>query len=88
MPMVIVESGNVTTDQSFAATFCDGNRRFPVQVKRINERTLLLEPGDARDIVSTVVEDGTTSLVVGPGRKTLIASVRRARLAKANELSR
>jgi hypothetical protein len=86
--MVIVESGNVATGQSFNATICDGNRRWPVQAKRLNAQTLLIEPNDPRDIVSTVVEDGTTSLVVGPGRKTLIASVRRARLAKANELSR
>jgi hypothetical protein len=50
MPLVIVESANVPTGQSFDGTMCDGNRLLPVRVMRINARTLLVEPTDLRAV--------------------------------------
>jgi hypothetical protein len=86
--MVIAESGNVTVGRTLEATYCDGNRRWPVRVKRINAQTLVIEAADLRDIVSVVSEDATTSFGVGPGRKMIGDSVRHARLAKASDFLR
>jgi hypothetical protein len=85
MPIVIVK-GNVATGQVFDATLADGDRRLPVRVRRLNERTLLLVPDDPSDIVSTVVQDNVTTFGIGPGRRnTIVDSVRHARLAKASQ---
>jgi hypothetical protein len=89
MPLVIVESPSVTLGQTLDAIYADGNRRWPVQIRKISERTLLVEPADARDIVSTVVENATTSSgICPPNRQTIGDPVKFARVAKATELLR
>ena len=76
MPFVIVNRPR-DTSKTVQAIMCEANllgqpdrrSRVPVLIRQISERTLLVDPDDAPEIVSLVMRDGVTTYAVGPGRK-------------------
>ena len=90
MPFIVC-GGPATSDKPIEALLCEatglgtpnGKMSVPVLVRLVDETKILIEPNDLRELVSTLHRE----YAVGPGRRDIAASVRRARLQKASELS-
>lgn len=93
MPFVIVRGP--VSDRAVPGIICeptalgqpDRRTDLPVRVRLSGKRTLIIEPGDPREIVSMLTRNDETTFAVGPGTSDLVASVRQAQLQQASELS-
>jgi hypothetical protein len=88
MPFIVTKDA-VTSGRTVDAILAADRNRLHVQVQLVNDgRQILVLPGDVRDVISSVSQDGKIEIAVSPGSnsRAAIASVRHARLAKASRL--